>query len=128
MVPEGYNVTGLVRRKEHADGIKASGAIPLMGDLDNKDLITKQTEASDIVFHTATADHVQSAEAILAGVQARSGKGQSTIYIHTSGTAVLDDQSDGEFRLRNLHWLGDLSKYSVPWNRHRVPKLRDKFG
>ena len=76
LIPEGYPVTGFVRRKEHADGIKASGATAVMGDLDDKALITEQAGAHDIIFHTATADHLPSVEAILDGVKMRALKGQ----------------------------------------------------
>ena len=33
LIAEGYSVTGLVRRKEHGDGIRASGGSIIMGDL-----------------------------------------------------------------------------------------------
>lgn len=95
LIEQGYSVTGLVRRDEHADGIKKSGATAVMGSLNDKELITKQTEEHDIVFHTATADHVPSAVAILDGIRSRAAKGLSTIYIHTSGTSVLDDGANG---------------------------------
>lgn len=95
LIGEGYTVSGLVRREEHAAGIKKSGAQAIMGDLNDKDLITEQTIQHDIVFHTATADHLPSAEAILAGIKQRAQNGQHTIYIHTSGTSVLDDNARG---------------------------------
>lgn len=98
LVGEGYSVTGLVRRKEHADGIKASGAAAVMGDLNDKDLIAEQTAAHDITLHTATADHLPSVEAVLDGVKTRADKGQMSIFIHTSGTSVLDDGANGEFK------------------------------
>ena len=69
-----------------------------MGNLDDTSLISEQAAEHDIVFHTATADHLASAEAILDAVKARAAKGLSTIYIHTSGTSVLDDGAQGEFR------------------------------
>lgn len=98
LVAEGYEVTGYVRRKEHGEGISASGAAVLMGDLDNKSLIADQSALYDIIIHTATADHLPSVEAVLDGVKARALKGQMTIFIHTSGTGVLDDKSNGMTR------------------------------
>lgn len=95
LIEQGYSVTGLVRRDEHAEGIEKSGATAVKGTLDDKELITKQTFEHDIVFHTATADHVPSAVAILDGIKDRATKGLSTIYIHTSGTSVLDDNAQG---------------------------------
>lgn len=97
LVAEGYKVTGLVRRQEHADGIEASGATAVLGDLNDKALIAEKAAAHDIVIHTATSDHLPSVEAVLDGVKTRASKGQMTIFIHTSGTAVLDDGAKGEF-------------------------------
>ncbi|KAI0470647.1 hypothetical protein GGR56DRAFT_659869 [Xylariaceae sp. FL0804] len=90
LVAEGYAVTGFVRRKEHAEKIKTSGATDaVLGDLDDKALIAKHVASHDIVFHTATADHLPSVQAVLDGIQQRADKGLSTIYIHTSGTSVI---------------------------------------
>ena len=98
LVSEGYKVTGYVRRKKHAEQIEASGASSGLGDLDDSRLITESTLKHDIIFHTATADHQSSAEAIVQGVAQRAQSGKSTIYIHTSGTSVLDDGADGAFK------------------------------
>lgn len=86
LIEHGYKVTGMVRRDEHAEGIEKSGATAVKGQLDDKEFITKHTLEHDIVFHTATADHVPSAVAIIDGIKERAAKGLSTIYIHTSGT------------------------------------------
>ncbi|KAE9375369.1 NAD(P)-binding protein [Stipitochalara longipes BDJ] len=103
LVPEGYHVTGLVRRKQHADGIKASGAMPVMGDLNDQDLISQHAQQADIIFHTATADHLPSVEAILDGIQVRAREGKETIFIHTSGTSVLDDSAWGSFKSEKIY-------------------------
>ncbi|KAI1136267.1 NAD(P)-binding protein [Hypoxylon sp. FL0543] len=99
LVKENYEVTGFVRRQSHADQIKASGATgTVIGDLDDKALITKHALSHDIIIHTATADHLPSAEAILDAVQQRAEKGLHTIYIHTSGTSVIGDNAAGQYR------------------------------
>ena len=98
LIAEDYQVTGYVRRKEHAKQIEGSGATSVLGDLDNTTLIAQQTLEHDIVFHTATADHQASAEAIVEGVAQRAKTGKSTVYIHTSGTSVLDDNAKGAFK------------------------------
>lgn len=69
----------------------------------NKPIILRQVAASDIVFYTATADHLPSVEAILDGIRRRARRGQQTIYIHTNGATVLGDTSRGlqeQFHLR----------------------------
>ncbi|KUJ11311.1 NAD(P)-binding protein [Mollisia scopiformis] len=103
LVPEGYSIAGLVRRKKHADGISASGATPVMGDLNDKALISSQAQEADIIFHTATADHLPSVEAILDGISARAKQGKETIFIHTSGTSVLDDNALGAFKSTKIY-------------------------
>ena len=57
-----------------------SGATAVQGDLRDHDLIAKYTAANDIVFHTATADDLPSAQAVLDGVNRRAKEGKSTIY------------------------------------------------
>lgn len=98
LVKAGYQVTALSRRKEHAAEIKAIGASTVMGSLEDSDLITAQAAISNAVIHTATADHIPSAQAILKGVQQRAEKGLETIYIHNSGTGVLNDGAAGQFK------------------------------
>jgi len=98
LVRENYIVTGLVRRAAHAQQIQFSGAKAVVATLDDHVVIKTQTLEHDIVFHTATADHQPSAEAICAGIAERAKQGKSTIYIHTSGTSVLDDNAKGAFR------------------------------
>lgn len=90
-------------------GVKA-----IRGDLNDGDLIRDLASQSDVVFHTATSDHLPSAEAILEGIKQRANRGPyghliietcdltktfnlslglQTIYLHQSGTALLGDGS-----------------------------------
>jgi nucleoside-diphosphate-sugar epimerase len=49
LVAEGYSVTGFVRRKEHGDAIKASGAANVvLGDLNDKKLSSLHRRSSMI--------------------------------------------------------------------------------
>ena len=115
LIAKGLSVTGFVRRKEHADGIKASGADAVMGDLDDQKLITDHTVLHDIVIHTATADHLPSVKAVIDGIEMRAARGQETIFIHTSGTSVLNDNSKGTFKSGKVYHDSDKSEIdSVP--------------
>ncbi|KAI1098775.1 NAD(P)-binding protein [Jackrogersella minutella] len=118
LAKENYAVTGYVRRQAHADQIKASGATgTVLGDLNDKALITKHASSHDIVIHTATADHLPSVEAILDAIQQRTEKGLSTIFIHTSGTSVLDDGSKGDYKSGKIYHDNIVSEInSVPDN------------
>ncbi|KAH9809295.1 Weak similarity to Ypseudotuberculosis CDP-3,6-dideoxy-D-glycero-L-glycero-4-hexulose-5-epimerase [Teratosphaeria destructans] len=103
LIAEGYTVTGFVRRQEHADQINASGATAVIGDLGDRTNITEHAAQADIVIHTATADHLPSVQAVLDGVKQRARKGQMTIYIHTSGTSVLDDGAEGSRKSEKVY-------------------------
>ncbi|KAJ4305901.1 hypothetical protein N0V90_001434 [Kalmusia sp. IMI 367209] len=107
LISEGYAVTGLVRRESHAEQIKQSGALAVLGDLDNHDLIVKHVLENEIIIHTATADHLPSVEAVLDGVKQRASSGKSTIFIHTSGTSVLDDGALGAFKGDKIYYDTD---------------------
>lgn len=98
LLAESYAVTGYVRRKAHAQAIEASGASSILGDLDDTSLITSQTLLHDIIIHTATADHLPSVEAVLEGITQRATAGKYSIFIHTSGTSVLNDDAHGAFK------------------------------
>ncbi|OTB02759.1 hypothetical protein M426DRAFT_322359 [Hypoxylon sp. CI-4A] len=97
LAKENYSVTGYARRQAHADQLKASGASNIvLGDVNDKALITKHALSHDIILHTATADHLPSVEAILDAVRQRAEKGLNTIYIHTSGAGVIGNQPNAK--------------------------------
>jgi nucleoside-diphosphate-sugar epimerase len=97
LLAEGYTVTALVRRVAHAAELQAIGAATIIGNLEDGDLLEQQVLESDIVIHSATADHLPSVEAILKGVKQRVEDGKSAIYIHTSGASELSDESEGAY-------------------------------
>ncbi|KAF2452218.1 NAD(P)-binding protein [Karstenula rhodostoma CBS 690.94] len=107
LVGEGYTVTGLVRRDEHAEQIKKSGALAVKGDLNDHDLIVKHVLEHEIIIHTATADHLPSVQAVLAGIQQRATASKPTIFIHTSGTSVLDDGAFGAHKGDKIYYDND---------------------
>ncbi|KAF2650712.1 NAD(P)-binding protein [Lophiostoma macrostomum CBS 122681] len=107
LLSESYAVHALVRRKQHADAVEKSGATTVQGDLDDHDLIVKHVLQNDIIIHTATADHLPSVEAVIDGIKQRAKGGQSTIFIHTSGTSVLDDGSIGDFKGDKIYYDTD---------------------
>ncbi|CZR57743.1 uncharacterized protein PAC_07632 [Phialocephala subalpina] len=106
-VPKGYQITGLVRRQSHAEGITSSGAAPVLGDLNNSSLISHHVQQSGIIFHTATADHLPSVLAVLDGIKAGAQEGKETIFIHTSGTSVLEDRAMGAFKSNKIYHDND---------------------
>lgn len=99
LLEDGYEVTTLVRREEHAAQIREHypGTEIVMGTLEDGDIIRKRTAEVPIVIHAATADHLSSVEAVIAGIKDRAERGESTIFIHTSGTSELVDNSKGMY-------------------------------
>jgi len=93
-----FDITALVRDPGNAKKLKELGANTVIGTLENTELLQKEAEQSDIVIHTADADHVPSPKAILAGLKNRGSQQgvRKPIYIHTSGTGVITDFVKGE--------------------------------
>lgn len=97
LIEDGYIVTTMARRESHAAQLREFGCEVIIGNLDDKEIITKHTAAVSAVIHAATADHLPSVEAILAGIRQRATKGLETTFIHTSGTSELVDNSKGMY-------------------------------
>ncbi|KAH8921252.1 NAD(P)-binding protein [Atractiella rhizophila] len=93
---EKFDFFALTRRDEQATVLKGLGVTPIKGSLADFDVIKEQTIKSDVIIHTATADDLPSAQAILAGIASRSDLSKPVVYIHTSGTGVLCNMDNGE--------------------------------
>ena len=93
-----YNVTTLVRRESAVAEFAKLGVKTVVGTLDDASVIKDQVAISDIIFHTATADHLPSVEAILDGVRQRAQRGLQTIYIHNSGASLIADTASGDYK------------------------------
>jgi len=104
----------LVRDSERADKLtKATGVKTIVADLDSSNL-AEIVSGFDIVMHLAHADHVEGANAIVAGLEARAAKAsRKPLLIHTSGTGVLLDVNEekGKVKSDKIYSDGDLSTY-----------------
>jgi nucleoside-diphosphate-sugar epimerase len=90
---QGREVTALVRNAEKAAEVEALGAIAVIGDLTDSELLTAQAIASDGVIHVASPGDATSAtldetlvSAIFAGLE-----GSDKPYVHTGGIWVFGD-------------------------------------
>lgn len=97
LLRDGYSVKTLVRKEAAATELQKKGITTVIGTLEDSTLIIRNAEKSDIVIHTATADHLPSVEAVLEGIRRRKSEGKETIYIHTSGCSEITDTSNGKF-------------------------------
>lgn len=92
-IKEGYQVRGLVRTPEQAERIQAVGITPVIGTLDDREILMREAQAADAVVNAASSDHRASVEAMLDGLQ-----GSNKPFIHTSGSSVVGDDARGEWK------------------------------
>lgn len=85
----------LTRREEQAKELQALDIVPIHGSLQDAHIIKEWSQKSDIVIHTATADDVDSAMAVVAGLTSRPADAPKAVYIHTSGNDELVNSAKG---------------------------------
>ncbi|KAI8357731.1 hypothetical protein B0O80DRAFT_445697 [Mortierella sp. GBAus27b] len=99
-----YSFRVLARSQEKADKnlppTRTNPVIePVIGSLDDTDILRRESANADVVLHFADADHYPAIKAILEGLRDESrpkvGR-QRPILIHTSGTGVLLDGAFGK--------------------------------
>jgi nucleoside-diphosphate-sugar epimerase len=92
---ERFKVSALVRSEEKAKLLQEVGVTPIIGTLDDAEIITKNTAAADLVIEAANCDHLENAKAIVAGLEKRYNEtGKRAIYVHTSGTGIAINPTD----------------------------------
>ncbi len=57
LIADGHKVRGLVRSREKADAVAAHGVAPVIGSLDDADLLQAEARAADAVVNAASSDH-----------------------------------------------------------------------
>ncbi len=91
LIAEGHQVTGLVRSETRAEQARARGIVPLLGTLDDGELLGQAAHAADAVIDAASADHPASAEALLAALE-----GSGKTLLRTSGSSIVGTPAGGE--------------------------------
>lgn len=91
LVRAGHRVRGLIRNPEHAAELRRLGIDPVIGTLDDRDLLDAEAKAADAVINAANSDHRGAVEALL---DALAGSGKA--FLHTSGSSIVGDASGGE--------------------------------
>ncbi|EJL36864.1 nucleoside-diphosphate-sugar epimerase [Caulobacter sp. AP07] len=91
LVQAGHEVRGLIRDAAKAADLRAHGIEPVVGTLDDHDLLTREAKAADAVVNAASSDNRGAADALIAAL-AGSGKA----LIHTSGSSIVGDEAMGE--------------------------------
>ncbi|MFM2055625.1 MAG: hypothetical protein RLY71_10 [Pseudomonadota bacterium] len=90
LIQAGHHIRGLVRNPQGAALLAKRGIEPVLGGLDDADLLTREARASDGVINTASADHAASVQALIAGLE-----GSTKPLIHTSGSSIIGDDARG---------------------------------
>ncbi|KAH8195252.1 hypothetical protein TruAng_010576 [Truncatella angustata] len=95
-----WEYSALIRTQEKADQVKKAypKLRPIIGGLDDSDIIKEEASKVDIVLHTADAsDHEGAAKAIAAGLEAGHSSSKPGFWLHTGGTGILTyfDESAG---------------------------------
>jgi nucleoside-diphosphate-sugar epimerase len=98
LIASGHKVRGLVRDQSKADAVAAHGIEPVIGSLDNADLLTDEARSADGVVNAASSDHRPAVDALIAGLV-----GSDKPLIHTSGSSIVGDEAMGEPSDRIFH-------------------------
>lgn len=93
LLQEGYQVRGLVRTQEQAERVRKLGIEPVVGTLEDLDLLAREARQADAVVNAASSDNRPPVEAML---DALAGSGKP--FIHTSGSSVVGDDARGEWK------------------------------
>ncbi|SEM25771.1 Nucleoside-diphosphate-sugar epimerase [Pseudoxanthomonas sp. GM95] len=91
LLADGHQIRGLVRRSDVAEQLAARGITPVLGTLDDSDVLAREARKADAVINAASSDHRAGISALLAALQ-DSGKA----LIHTSGSSVIGDDVRGD--------------------------------
>jgi len=85
-----HRVRGLVRTPEKAELISKLGIEPVVGTLEDVELLAREAHNADGVVNTANADHLPSVRALIAALE-----GTGKPLLHTSGSSVIGDDARG---------------------------------
>jgi nucleoside-diphosphate-sugar epimerase len=88
---DGHQIRGLARSKARAAVLVDRDIEPIMGSLDDASFLAQAAQTSDAVINVADSDHRPSVAEL---VRALSGSGKK--LIHTSGSAIISTDSNGE--------------------------------
>ena len=91
LLEAGHLVTGLARDEERAEKLRARDITPVIGTLDDFDVLDGSARAADAVINAADADNPFAARVL---VDALRGSGKR--YVQTSGTSIVSDNAGGE--------------------------------
>lgn len=91
LVEQGHEVSGLTRKTESAATLENLGIVPVVGTLDDRDLLMRAADHADAVINAADSDHRPAVEALIDALA-----GSRRPLLHTSGSSIVAEDSRGE--------------------------------
>jgi nucleoside-diphosphate-sugar epimerase len=114
----GHTVSGLTRDTAKAEQLAQLGIQPVVGTLDDADLLTTQARDADAVVNAADSDHLGAVQTLIAALA-----GSDRPLIHTSGTSTVGIGTEGELSEEIFH--EDLLDPHSGWNpEHPIRQAR----
>ena len=113
LLGSGLCVRGLVRSRSDAARLSDIGVEPVIGDLDDDELLIREARNADGVINAASADHVACVKAMLSALA-----GTSKPFLHTSGSSIVGDDVRGS-RCSDLIFDEDTSLVVQPLKQAR---------
>ena len=87
----GHRISGLARTQDKARQLQALGIEPVIGTLDDHDVLADAARRADAVINAADSDHRGAIEALIAGL-----RGSNKPLLHTSGSSLIGDDVGGD--------------------------------
>lgn len=98
LVAEGRDVRGLVRDRARARQLAAMGITPVLGSLDDREILVQEARQSEGVINAADSDHRGAVEVLIEGLE-----GSGKPLLQTSGTGFLADDAGGEYASQQIY-------------------------
>ncbi|MDQ0088906.1 nucleoside-diphosphate-sugar epimerase [Paenibacillus anaericanus] len=98
LIDAGHDIYGLVRDPKKVDAIKQIGIEPVLGTLEDIEVLTKYAKLSDAVIHTADSDHKEAVETFISAL-----RGTGKAFLHTSGSSVVGDDVRGDSKSEDIY-------------------------
>ncbi|MBK5417361.1 NAD-dependent epimerase/dehydratase family protein [Pseudomonas sp. TH31] len=92
LMADGHSIRGLVRDPQKALQLKARGITPVLGSLDDHELLMAEARRADAVIDAANSDHAGAVESFIEALQ-----GTDKLLIHTSGSSIIGDDAKGDY-------------------------------
>lgn len=117
LISRGHLVRGLARSEQAAKQLETMNVYPVLGSLDDTDVLLAEADGADVVINAASSDH-RGAIDTLATALAGTGKA----FLHTSGSSVVGTVDRGE-PTENI-WDERIMDAGSTWAPHEIKAPR----